>query len=148
MFEDKLNPPKTNEVNINYKVKTQKHGWLPEVKNLEDYAGWENSPIIGLAVKVDKGSIKYRVHTKGGKWLGWITKYDVKDYNFGYAGNNKPIDAIQIYYYTPDNIRPYKKAKYKVNNYDWQYDTETTKGQDGYGGLIGVNATKIQITIE
>ena len=148
MIEDKLNPPKNNKVNVYYKVKTQKHGWLPEVKNLEDYAGWENSPITGLAVKVDKGSIKYRVHVKGGKWLGWITKYDVKDYNYGYAGNGKPIDAIQVYYYTPNNIRPYKKAKYKVNNYDWQYDTETTKGQDGYGGLFGVNATKIQITIE
>lgn len=148
MIEDKLNPPKNNKVNVYYKVKTQKHGWLPEVKNLEDYAGWENSPITGLAVKVDKGSIKYRVHVKGGNWLGWITKYDINDYHYGYAGNNKPIDAIQIYYYTPDIIRPYKKAKYKVNNYDWQYDTETTGNQDGYAGLIGVNATKIQITIE
>ena len=148
MIEDKLNPPKNNKVNVYYRVKTQKHGWLPEVKNLEDYAGWENSPITGLAVKADKGSIKYRVHVKGGKWLGWITKYDINDYNYGYAGNNKPIDAIQIYYYTPDNIRPYKKAKYKVNNYDWQYDDETSNGQDGYAGLMGVNATKIQIVIE
>ena len=148
MIEDKLNPPKNNKVNVYYRVKTQKHGWLPEVKNLEDYAGWENSSITCLAVKVDKGSIKYRVHVKGGKWLGWITKYDINDYHYGYAGNNKPIDAIQIYYYTPNSIRPYKKAKYKVNNYDWQYDTETTGNQDGYAGLIGVNATKIQITIE
>ena len=69
-------------------------------------------------------------------------------YNYGYAGNGKPIDAIQVYYYTPNDIRPYKKAKYKVNDYDWQYDTETTGNQDGYAGLIGVNATKIQITIE
>lgn len=145
MIEDKLNP---KQVNVYYKVKTQKHGWLPEVKNLEDYAGWENSPITGLAIKVDKGNIKYRVHIKGGKWLNWITKYDINDYHYGYAGNNKPIDAIQIYYYTPNSIRPYKKAKYKVNDYDWQYDTETTGNQDGYGGLIGVNATKIQITIE
>ena len=151
MIETKLNgvpKPVTSDVNVFYRVKTQKHGWLPEVKNLEDYAGWENSPITGLAVKVDKGSVKYRVHIKSGKWLGWITKYDINDYHYGYAGNNKPIDAIQIYYYTPDSIRPYKKAKYKVNNYDWQYDTETTGNQDGYAGLMGVNATKIQITIE
>ena len=145
MIEDKLNP---KQVNVYYKVKTQKHGWLPEVKNLEDYAGWDNSPITGLAIKVDKGNIKYRVHIKGGKWLGWITKYDINDFNYGYAGDNKPIDAIQIYYYTPNSIRPYKKAKYKVNDYDWQYDIETSGNQDGYGGLIGVNATKIQITIE
>ena len=156
MIEDKLNASnsKEKEVNVYYKVKTQKHGWLGEVKNYNDndpingYAGWENSPITCLAVKVDKGSIKYRVHVKGGKWLNWITKYDINDYHYGYAGNNKPIDAIQIYYYTPNSIRPYKKAKYKVNNYDWQYDTETSKGQDGYAGLMGVAATKIKISIE
>lgn len=150
MIEDKLNvsDSKENEVNVYYRVKTQKHGWLPEVKNLTDYAGWGNSPITCLAMKVDKGSIKYRVHVKGGNWLGWITKYDLNDYHYGYAGNNKPIDAIQVYYYTPDSIRPYKKAKYKVNDFGWQYDTETSKGQDGYAGLFGVSATKFQITIE
>lgn len=140
--------PSSNTVNVYYKVKTQKHGWLPEVKNLEDYAGWENSPIIGLAMKVDKGTIKYRVHVKGGKWLGWITKYDLNDYINGYAGNNKPIDLVEVYYYTPNNIRPYKKAKYKVNNYSWQYDNEKTNGQDGYAGVLNVLATKFQIVIE
>ena len=135
-------------INVYYRVKTQKHGWLPEVKNLEDYAGWEDSPITGLAMKVDKGSIKYRVHVKGGNWLGWITKYDLDDYHFGYAGNDKPIDAVEVYYYTPDDIRPYKKAKYKVNNYPCQYDNEKTNGQDGYAGVFGVVATKFQITIE
>ena len=142
------NVPSSNTVNVYYKVKTQKHGWLPEVKNLEDYAGWENSPIIGLAMKVDKGTIKYRVHVKGGKWLGWITKYDLNDYINGYAGNNKPIDLVEVYYYTPNNIRPYKKAKYKVNNYSWQYDNEKTNGQDGYAGVLNVLATKFQIVIE
>lgn len=141
-------PINKKTVNVYYRVKTQKHGWLPEVKNLEDYAGWENSPITGLAVKVDKGSIKYRVHIKGGKWLGWITKYDLNDYHYGYAGDNKPIDAVEVYYSTPNDIRPYKRAKYKVNNYSWQYDNETSNGQDGYAGLMGVNATKFQIVIE
>ena len=139
------------KVNVYYRVKTQKHGWLPEVKNLEDYAGWENSPIVGLAVKVDKGSIKYRVHTKGGKWLGWITKYDVKDYNFGYAGNGKSIDAIQVYYYTPDDIAKksgYKKAKYRVNNLPWMYDTESDASGDTFAGIIGVDAVKVEIIIE
>lgn len=136
------------EVNVYYRVQTQKHGWLPEVKNLEDYAGWEDSPITGVAMKVDRGSIKYRVHVKGGNWLNWITKYDINDYKNGYAGNNKPIDAVEVYYYTPDDIRPYKKAKYKVNNYSWQYDNEKGNGQDGYAGAFGVNATKFQLVIE
>lgn len=136
------------QVDIEYRVKTLKHGWLPFVKNLEDYAGWENSPIVGLALKVSKGSVKYRVHVKGGSWLGWITDCNLEDYYNGYAGNNKPIDAIQIYYYTPNDIRPYKKAKYRVNNYDWQHDIETSNGQDGYAGDFGVNVTKLRVTIE
>ena len=151
MIEDKLNPPKNNKVNVYYRVKTQKHGWLPEVKNLEDYAGWENSPITCLAVKVDKGSIKYRTHVKGGKWLGWITKYDINDFNYGYAGNNKPIDAIQVYYYTPDDIAKksgYKKAKYRVNNLPWMYDTEPDASGDTFAGIIGVDAVKVEIIIE
>lgn len=140
--------PSSNNVNVYYKVKTLKHGWLPEVKNLEDYAGWENSPITGLAIRVDKGSIKYRVTTVSGKQLGWITGYNINDYIKGWAGNGEAIALVEVYYYTPNNIRPYKKAKYKVNNYDWQYDNEKTNGQDGYAGVMGVPATKFQIVIE
>lgn len=139
-------PTATNKnVNVFYRVKTKKHGWLGEVKNLEDYAGYQDSPITDVAIKVDKGSIKYRVHVKGGNWLGWITGYDIKDIN-KYAGNGKAIDAIQIYYYTPNDIRPYKRAKYKTN-YGWQYDTETKNNQDGYAGVFGKNVTKLYLEI-
>lgn len=140
--------PSKNDVNVYYRVRTQRHGWLPEVKNLDDYAGWENQPIIGLAVRVDKGNVWYQVHVKGGDWLPIVTGYDINDYRNGWAGNNNAIDCIRIYYVTPNDIRPYKKAKYKVNNYDWQYDDETTNGQDGYGGEYGVDAKEIRITIE
>lgn len=140
--------PIKNDVNVYYRVKTQKHGWLPEVKNLTDYAGWENSPITGVAIKVDKGTVKYRVHIKGGQWLPYVTGYDINNLMNGWAGNNLAIDLIEVYYYTPDNIRPFKKAKYKINNYNWQYDNETKNGQDGYGGIIGTNVTKFQIIIE
>lgn len=143
------NTPSNSNVNVFYRVKTQKYGWLSEVKNLENYGGWKNSLITGLAIKVDKGSIKYRVHLKGKGWLGYVTGYNINDIKNGYAGNGKNIiDAIEVYYYTPDNIRPYKKAKYKVNNYSWQYDNEKTNGQDGYAGKFGVSATKFQIIIE
>ena len=146
------NTQTNTEVNVYYRVKTQKYGWLSEVKNLEDYAGWEDSPITDIAIKVDKGSIKYRVHIKGGQWLPYVNGYNINDSKNGYAGNGKVIDAIEVYYYTPDNIRPYKKAKYKINNYSWQYDNETKnspegKKQDGYAGMFGVNATKFQIII-
>lgn len=138
----------SNEVNVYYRVKTQKHGWLSEVKNLNDYAGWENSPITGVAIKVDKGSIRYRVHIKGGKWLPYVTGYDINNMANGWAGNNLAIDLIEAYYYTPSNIRPYKKIKYRVNGLPWQYDNEKTKGQDGYAGIIGKNITKLEMIIE
>ena len=157
---NKINDESTsNEVNVFYKVRTQKHGWLKEVKNLEDYAGWENSPITGIAIRVNKGSIRYRVHIKEirdnngniivkGRWLPYVTDYNIKDKINGYAGNGNIIDCVEVYYYTPNNIRPYKKAKYKINNYPYQYDNEKTKGQDGYAGVMGVPATKFQMIIE
>lgn len=147
---NKINDESTsNEVNVYYMARTKKHGWLKEVKNLEDYAGYENSPITGLAIRVDKGSIRYRVHLKGKGWLPFVTGYDINDFNNGFAGDIvNIIDCVECYYYTPNNIRPFKKAKYKVNNYPYQYDNEKTKGQDGYAGVMGVTATKFQIVIE
>ena len=137
----------SNEVNVYYRVKTQKHGWLPEVKNLEDYAGYEGSPIIGLAIRVDKGSIKYRVTTVSGKTLGWITGCDIDDYISGWAGNGEPIALVEAYYYTPDNIRPYQYAYYKVNDYPYQKDLIKGNGFDGFAGESGVTATKFQMYI-
>jgi len=135
---------------VTYKVKTKKHGWLSAVKNTEDYAGYENSPIIGLAMKVSKGSVKYRVHVKGSSWLPFVTGYDTKDDDNGYAGNNKEIDCIQIVYTAPSG-KSYQ-VKYRVapiggNYYDWQRGKETTDGQDGYAGAKGRSIGKVQITL-
>jgi hypothetical protein len=140
-------PTPGKDVNVYYRVRTQKHGWLPEVKNLEDYAGYEDSPITGVAIKVDKGRIEYQVHTIDGRWLSTVDGYNIDDYLNGYAGDGNVIDCIKIYYYTPDDIRPYKKAKYKVNGYDWQYDTETGGDQDGFAGNYGYSMKKLWIEI-
>lgn len=154
--------PSDNTVNVYYCVRTKKHGWLPEVKNLDDYAGWESSPITDVAIKVDKGRLKYRVHCKAIKntngkiireaeWLPYVTGYNLDDFYNGYAGDGRQIDAIEVYYYTPEDIintSGYKRAKYRVNNYEWQYDNETSNGQDGYAGIFGKNVLKFQITIE
>ena len=139
-------------VTVTYRVRTTKGSWLPEVTNLNDYAGLRGQAITDVAIKVSKGSVKYRVHVKGGGWLSWITGYDLND-AYGYAGNGKPIDAIQVYYYTPEGIRPYKKAKYRVSPlngsyWPWQHDTETTGGQDGYAGSFGQRMDRFQLEIE
>lgn len=142
----------TTKVNVKYRVRTKEHGWLPSVINTSDYAGYQEKPIIGIDIKVDKGTVKYRVHVKGGKWLGWVTGNGYNESAIKCAGNGNPIDAIQIYYYTPNNVRPLKRAAYRVspvnnNYYPWQYDTETTNGQDGYAGGIGGTISKLQVKI-
>lgn len=137
--------PTNKKVDVTYRVKTQKHGWLPAVKNLSDYAGWQASPITQIEVTVSDGTIRGRVHTSS--WSGYSTAKKITLGN----GTSK-IDAVELYYNTPDNIRPYKKAKYRVASgksyYPWQYDNEKTKGQDGYAGAIGKPIIRLQISIE
>ena len=135
-----------------YRVRTKAHGWLPEVKNLTDYAGWKESPVTDIAVKVSSGSVKYRVHVKNGGWLPYVTGYNTGDSKNGYAGNGRPIDAVEIYYFTPDGVKPARKAKYRIapvngNYYSWQYDSEKTDGQDGYAGVFGHEIAKVQVSI-
>lgn len=146
-------PSKVTVPDVVYKVRTG-GTWLPEVKNMEDYAGLKGKAITDVAIKVSKGSIKYRVHVKGGSWLNWITKYDTSDV-MGYAGNGKAIDAIQIYYYTPSDVvksAGYYRAQYRVSPlnqtyYSYQYDTETTGDQDGYAGNYGTTLDELQIAL-
>lgn len=146
------NPGTDTKVVTYYKVKTAKRGWLPEVIDLTDYAGVTGQPITDVAVKVNQGSVKYRVHNKGGKWLPYVTGYDVNDYKNGYAGSGKEIDAVEIIYTSADGKNT-KRAKYRVaplkkNYYSWQYNNEQTNGQDGYAGLFGKTIDKLQIVVE
>ena len=146
---------KTTKPDVIYRVKAGGK-WLPEVKNLADFAGVVGKPITDVAIKVTKGSVKYRVHIKGGGWLPYVTGYNIKDHNNGYAGNGKVIDAIEIYYSTPSDYSKkngYLKAKYRVsplkgNYYSYQYDNEKSNGQDGYAGDFGKSIDRLQITLD
>lgn len=151
--DSEKSPSTTTDVNVRYRVRTKENGWLAEVINLNDYAGLNDNAILDIAIGVDRGSIKYRVHIKGGGWLPYVTGYNIGDINNGYAGNGKEIDLVEVYYETPNEIRPYKKAKYRVcpcsgSYYKWQYDNEKGNGQDGYAGSIGRSICKLQIEIE
>lgn len=135
-----------------YAVKTEDGRILPEVTNLADYAGIRGKKIIGIAIKCNKGSLWYQVHTVGG-WLPKVNGYNWKDHNNGYAGNGKAIDAVRVYYNTPDDIvssHGYQKAQYRVSPvnrgyYDWQFDNETGNGQDGYAGCFGKPIDRFQL---
>lgn len=131
--------------------------WLPTVKGLSDFAGIAGEAISGIAIKVSKGKVKYRVHTKGGKWLNWVTGFNLEDDVNGYAGIlGVEIDAVQVYYTTPRDVKSAHgscyKATYRVsslseNYYDWQYDDEKDSKQDGYAGSFGKAIDRVQITL-
>ena len=135
---------------------TKEDGWLPVAKNLDKCAGKDGHAITKVAVKVDNGSVWYQAHVKGGGWLGKVTGWNYKDDVNGYAGNGQPIDALKIYYTTPNSLRNAGKvycAQYKVSPintsafYDWQLDTDTDNGQDGYAGTFGVAMDKIYVNL-
>lgn len=96
----KLSNGKTVTVrsHISGKAKTD---WLAAITKWDNtsngYSGWKGKPTDCIAMKAEGCTLKYRVHVKGGGWLGWITKCDIADYQNGLAGAyGKPIDAVQI----------------------------------------------------
>ena len=60
-----------------------------------------------------------------------------------------------MYYKTPQNIvnkYGYYKVAYRVHLLggswlDWQYDTDTTNGQDGYAGIFGTIIDGVQVKL-
>lgn len=142
--------------NITYRIYSNEDGWSSTCTNLDKCAGKDGHAITKIAIKVDSGSVWYQAHVKGGDWLGKITGYDTAEPMNGYAGNGKPIDALKVYYITPNSLRNAGKvycAKYKVSPlksstfYDWQIDTDTNNGQDGYAGMLGVAMDKLYINL-
>ena len=127
---------------------------LPFVNNLSDFAGLPGRTITGIAIKVNKGTVKYRVHVKGKGWLPYVTGCNWSDANNGYAGYpGAVIDAVEVYYDTPADIVAkygYQKAQYRVapiggGYYPWQFDNETGNGQDGHAGCFGIAFDKFQL---
>lgn len=75
--------------------------WLAAITRWDNssngYSGWKGKPTDCIALQADGVKLKYRVHTKGGKWMPWVDGYDIKDFENGFAGDyGKPIDAVQI----------------------------------------------------
>ncbi|MBR4072983.1 MAG: M23 family metallopeptidase [Clostridia bacterium] len=134
--------------NVTYRVKAGGK-WLPEVIDDNDYAGIKGKAITDVAIKVSSGKIRYRVHTYKGKWLPYVSGYDITDSNNGYAGNGKPIDAIEIDYTGADGKKIlYRVAPLKKSYFSWQTDNLKVNGLDGYAGLLGRKIDKLQIVIK
>lgn len=119
--------------------------WLPEVKNLEDYAGLENKTIQGIYMRTTKGHIKYRVKTTTSQnYLPWV--YDKNDYA-GILG--KDIAWVQA---TLEGVNGYE-VKYRVStttstNYLPWVKSYNTINDDGYaGGKSNQPIDKLQVQI-
>lgn len=153
MIDNKPKPSGKPKINVYYAVQTKEDGWLPEVKNLDDYAGYKDHKVIGLKMRVDEGSIKYRGTTVSGRRLGWVTGCNINDYYKGYAGNGEALATIEAEYYTPKSIANktgYQYLYYKVNDYPYQIDLIENKSKhlDGYAGAKGKSFTKFQAYID
>ena len=138
----------SDKIDVSYRVYSGGK-WWSEITNYNDrdsmgYAGVENQSIRGLAVKVNKGSIKYRVHKKGGNWFGWITAYNINDWNTGVAGSkNIEIDGIQIDF---SGVSGYE-AKYRVSTIGSNAYLSWVVGTSDYAGIFGKAIDKVQIEI-
>ena len=146
LFLDSSGPAPTpieNKLIFTYAVRISTGKILPEVENDSDYAGIIGKQITDIAIKVNRGTIKYRVHVKGGNWLGFVTGYDWNDYNNGYAGNGNPIDLVQIVY---ENENPkYRVSPVNEGYYGWQLGNKKGGGYDGYAGALGKTIDRFQI---
>lgn len=114
--------------------------WYPAVKNLEDYAGVVGKPIQCLAAKASKGTLKYRVHTRNGKWLPYVSQYNINDYINGYAGTKgTDIDAIEMQLSGVDGVQ----VQYRISQKNKSYSAWTKQGNGA--GQSGIQIDRIQI---
>lgn len=137
--------PSAPAVTFTYSVRAGGKIW-PAVTNLNDYAGVRGRAITDVAIKASRGSVRYRVHVKDGSWLPWVSGYNWKDANNGYAGNGRPIDAIQIILSgAGGSVARYRVSPVNKGYYPWQRNAETSGGQDGYAGAFGKTIDRFQI---
>lgn len=146
-------------VNVTYALRKLNGAWWPDVTNFNNangdgYAGAPNQQHDLLAIKVDHGSIRYRVHTVKSNWLPWVSGFNKNDVVNGCAGNpGEAIDGVQVYYETPSG-ETYQQAWYRsqtTQRAGWLGvccdDGKSVKGYDGWAGLIGEPMDRLQIAI-
>lgn len=129
-----------------YRIRTLKFGWSKS-RTSPETAEQNKDVITDIAIKTDE-NIKYRVHVIDGKWLPWVSGYNINDYINGYAGNGQPIDCIQIEYNKNSKVARYRVAPVNGQFYPYQYECSTEEGQDGYAGVYGKPINKFSLEIK
>ena len=127
--------------------------WLGTITNYNDvntngYAGIPKRGISGLAAKASKGTLRYRVHTVNGNWLGWITDFNQANWATGVAGiKGRNIDGIQAELVgVPGYQVEYRVGTYQTKGYlNWIHGYGL--GSMGYAGIYGQTIDRIQMRI-
>lgn len=148
--EPKKEPVKEEKIDVIYSSYVGQ--WLGQIKNCNDtnangYSGIVGRPISGFSAKSSKGTIRYRVHTTGGKWLGWMITSDLSNWATGIAGiKGRNIDGIQAELV---GVKGYQ-VQYRVSTIGKNYlgwITGYGGGSNGYAGIYGKNIDRIQMRI-
>lgn len=136
--------PTTEKISVIYQVwEDVGNQWLPEVKDLTDYAGLYGRDVCAVYARLTKGNIFYKVHYKGGKWFPEVKNRE------DYAGlYNKPIDGLMM---RTDTGKTIKYAVHLRRENRWLpfvsgYDADDF--DNGYAGIIGQEIDGIKIYIE
>ena len=143
---------------VHYALRMNGGGWWPAVTNFgegdDGYAGAPNTEHDMLCAWVDRGSLRYRVHTREAGWLSWVHKGDMNDLVEGCAGNvGQSIDGVQFYYETPSGEQ-YRQAYYRsqtTQRAGWlpvcSDDGTNNDGYDGWAGMYGEPLDRLQLCV-
>ena len=105
------------------------------------FAGVSGLAITNIAIKVNKGLVKYQVHViSKNRWFGIISNFDWNDYDYGYSGIGKPIDNIRI---THNEIEPY----YRVSPLNGEFGDWCKGNSSSCVGTNGTAIDRIQISL-
>lgn len=145
VLENKHEDLKNDEkVSVTYQVwDNVRKKWLPNVKDLEDYAGIFSHDICAMFANLSKGNIVYKVHYKGGSWLPEVTNRD------DYAGLfGKVIDGLMI---RTDTGKTIHYAVHLRTSNRWLPFVSGYNEDDydnGYAGILGQSIDAVKIYID
>lgn len=111
---------------IKYQVYTDKSGWLPTVKNLEDYAGKDGEAIKGMRVLFDDDTLIVETHQLEG---GSIDKLTMYAYKYSVRYRVRTIGSNDYLAWMENKI-------------------DTSGGSDTYAGIAGKAIDRVQITVK
>jgi N-acetylmuramoyl-L-alanine amidase CwlA len=138
--------------NVTYDLHQLNGTWLGEVTNFSSdpvngFAGNPNHAHDALVVKVNHGSVKYRVHTYQDGWLPYVTGYDRRNTANGFAGiMGHAIDGVQVYYTTPSG-ETYQQAYYRSQTTKRAGWLPAVRDDTDFAGMLGEPLDRLQIKI-